>query len=83
LSAQQPIAILRMSRRCGDILFVSVMEEHGQSAVARGGLELEIGGSFRGGIGAKSMTHIMRAAVGDICSLEGLLPTLLDVDSPD
>jgi len=62
---------------------VGVVKEHRQCTVARSGLELEIGGSFGRGVCAKSVAHIVRAAVSDICFLEGLLPTLLDVDSTE
>ena len=62
---------------------MGVVEKHRQCAVARSGLELEIAGSFRDSICTKSVAHIVRATICDICSFEGLLPTLLDVDAPE
>lgn len=59
---------------------MGVVEEHGQGAVACGSLELEVGCSLRGGVGTESMAHVVGPAISDICSLEGLLPALLDVD---
>ena len=51
---------------CHFYIHMGILKKHGQNTVARAGLELEVGGSFRGGIGTKSVAHIMRAAICDV-----------------
>ena len=62
---------------------MGILEEHRQGAVARGCLELKIGRSFCRGVGAESVSHVMRPAIRNTAAFKGLLPGLLDVDAAE
>lgn len=60
---------------------MGIVQQHIESAVPCGGLELEIGGAEGSGIGTKCMAHVVRAAIGDVRAFKGLVPGLFDVDA--
>jgi hypothetical protein len=68
---------------CNLDIHVSVVEQHGEGAMACGSGQLKVGGAFCGGVGAECMAHVMRTALCDVALLEGCGPGFFDVDAAE